>query len=317
MFDSDKEEAAKIEEKKEPTEIPDLTFTKLEGEPKQTDTAPLETMEISQKEEEVEEAGTETIPEELEDVHQLESIPSFDQGSESMKITLEKTESLETLVSDKEMVSGAEDSTDLKEKDLPYPVESVRSSFAEEGDEHVFSVSERKSEQSILDSDGSKTSGESSEDAEEPECVPIYDKKLTAPKSRVRTLQDLLKDRAVLVVDSSDRFKIEWKPKERIPKTTAEIKETALSDLDPYEEEAKKEKKKNKIIFFLEKMFACGRKETEKEDVVAENLKGESVSVEMGTRQRNAASATLDDATIEVLEAAKRKRIIAQYIKQS
>lgn len=179
--------------------------------------------------------------------------------------------------------------------------------------------SERKRDERLKSASASERSESSreskgTEEEEEEESVAVRDKRLTAPRSRVRTLQDLLKDRAVITVDSSDKFRIEWLPADRFVSDSAR-EEIHFHERSLEERSSREEKKQNRFFRFFERICTCGRKEIEKEDVVRENLKGESVSVETVTQQRNAASATLDDATMQVLEAAKRKRIIAQYSK--
>ena len=99
----------------------------------------------------------------------------------------------------------------------------------------------------------------------------------------------------MLSVDSTDRFQVEWLPERHIifdlEKDEAGAAAAAnFHDRNLEQDELRKEKTKNKFFDFLQKCFICGRKETEKKDVVAEILKEESIAVETAAaRTREAA----------------------------
>lgn len=140
------------------------------------------------------------------------------------------------------------------------------------------------------------------------ECVALADKVLRPPLTKIRTLQDLLKDRAVFVVDSADKFDIRWHPPQAYVKPLRKAK-TIIAEFD---DEDGHEARRRGVFGFLHKLWRRGRREVDVED--AENIKTAEMDVTVSKKPKDAASATLNDSTINVLEAAHRKRLINQYL---
>lgn len=141
-----------------------------------------------------------------------------------------------------------------------------------------------------------------------------YVRQATEPKTKTRILQDLLRNRAVFVKNSSDGFVVMHKKSEVFEKSDRD-QTVLITDMDAFEEDTRKTRRYH-WQNILDKILAwCGKKEIEDSDAISENLKGESVAVDIDEKAKSAANATLDTNTLRILMAAKRKRILAQYTK--
>ena len=137
----------------------------------------------------------------------------------------------------------------------------------------------------------------------------MFIKKRKLPPTKVRLLQDLLKDRAGFVEGSMLNYKIVKLPESR--ETMEPL--TARFHLEESEDTNVDKEKKFKFIKILAKICRCGKKETGDDNNFLDNLKGEAVTVDLLGGSKVPASVTLNDSTMEVLKAAERKKIIQKY----
>ncbi|KAK6626385.1 hypothetical protein RUM43_006696 [Polyplax serrata] len=154
-------------------------------------------------------------------------------------------------------------------------------------------------------------SANTSEADEDNLMVPMFVKKKRLPTTKIRVLQDLLKEKAVFVEGSISDFKIVQLPGEEestnMPTGMLHIEE---------EEDARSEKgAKFSCLKVLTKLCRCGKKESTDDDDLLENLKGEAVAVDVTRGTKTPASVTLNESTMEVLKAAQRKKVIQKYWK--
>lgn len=151
-----------------------------------------------------------------------------------------------------------------------------------------------------------------SDDKNQRLLAPMFTREKRLPRTKIRLLQDLLKERAIFVEGSSGQLKIVELPGKEFDLSE---KEPVRLQLEEKEMNLLEKRTKLKFIKMLTKFCRCGKKEAEADNIL-ENLKGEAVVVDVSDgKARSPASATMNESTMEVLKAAERKKIIQKYWK--